>query len=131
MSSSSSLEYISADEAPQFAASSQESSQESGMSMEHLGLEPYNFEPLESEAEENLASSTSSGDSASSSQTDSRIDNTSWCQCGNCRTMQREWDCICCAEMKALTSFPIPVLRYSCFFPVFGNEKITEVTKFG
>ena len=50
MSSSSSLEYFSADEAPQFAASSQESSQESGMSMEHLGLEPYNFEPLESEA---------------------------------------------------------------------------------
>ena len=109
--SSSSLEYFSADEAPQFAASLQESSQESGMSMEHLGLEPYNFEPLESEAEENLASSSSSGDSASSSQTDSRIDNTIWC--------------------KALTSFPIPVLRYSCFFPVFGNEKITEVTKFG
>ena len=58
-------------------------------------LVPYSFESLASSNDE---VSDSEGNVQQQSSSNSRIGNTKWCNCNNCRQMETDAESFCCAE---------------------------------
>ena len=49
---------------------------------------------LSSDSEDSL------GEDKTEEEESTRIGNTNWCECGECRCMEHNMDCVCCVEMK-------------------------------
>ena len=98
-STSSDEEYFSAGE---FFASSQESGSSSSDS--NLGLEPYQFEPVEEDGSSGSSSSSSSQETEELlySMDDDHGNQTDWCKCGNCRAMAHAHERVCCTDVTTI-----------------------------
>ncbi|XP_068736723.1 P2X purinoceptor 7-like [Montipora capricornis] len=63
------------------------------------GVQPYLFEPYDSDASSGTDSSNDSGERQYE-----RLQNTDWCTCGNCQRLQRVEECICCSEIDCIVA---------------------------
>lgn len=62
-------------------------------------LKPYDLEPIYSD----VASSSSDSERVDSEEEEqSRIGNTSWCECGNCRAMKTYTESYCCRDTNEI-----------------------------
>ncbi|XP_063416278.1 uncharacterized protein LOC134697922 [Mytilus trossulus] len=57
------------------------------------GINPYQFEPYASDSE------TSENEEGENHQ-ENRLEDNSWCSCGNCEVMPTARECICCNEVQ-------------------------------
>ena len=67
-------------------------------------IQPYSFEPVKSNRSsiEDLTTDNSSESEDETSSITTRLGNTEWCSCGNCRPMSQEKESICCQEVSQL-----------------------------
>lgn len=71
--------------------------------MANVGLRPYDFEP-EHESDSEVSLSSDSDDSMDHSLDDDRVHSTNWCQCDNCVRLPTAAECLCCYEVRELSS---------------------------
>ncbi|XP_061892302.1 uncharacterized protein LOC133660522 [Entelurus aequoreus] len=60
------------------------------------GIEPYRFEP-DADGQEDAAATDAGG-----AHHIDRLQNTEWCTCHNCVTMETVAECVCCRELEAV-----------------------------
>ncbi|XP_052075875.1 uncharacterized protein LOC127713966 [Mytilus californianus] len=98
-------------------------------------IQPYQFEPELSDGNSDDGRDFASLDG--DDDMEHRLGNTNWCDCGNCESMPKAEECICCHELSRVTEkmeeLPTPVsciTEHPGFEPVCLNQYVLETAYF-
>ncbi|XP_063398773.1 P2X purinoceptor 7-like [Mytilus trossulus] len=98
-------------------------------------IQPYQFEPELSDGNSDDGRNNASLDG--DDDMEQRLGNTNWCDCGNCESMPKAEECICCQELRRVTekmeelTTPVScITNHPGFEPVCLNQYVLETAYF-
>ncbi|XP_061195119.1 P2X purinoceptor 7-like [Saccostrea echinata] len=98
-----------------------------------LDIQPYMFEPLPRENPQNQQENSDESEGDEGNDEETRLQNTTWCECGSCEVMRTSIECVCCAEISLTQQICEDcnlecITQHQTFIDNCLNERVLEVS---